>query len=322
VSAPTIGLDIGGTKIAAAVVDEAGEIIARRQVPTESSEPEAIVSAMVKVARELRAAAPAAAAVGVGAAGLVDTAAGVILGAPNLSYRDVHVRALLQDRVGLPTIVDNDANVAALAEAIHGAGRGFGDQIMVTVGTGIGGGIVIGGRLYRGAHGVGAELGHMVIDPDGPVCGCGNRGCWEAVASGNAIGRLARERVEGGAGADLLAKAGGDISAITGEMVGTAAVGGDPFARDVVASIGRLLGIGLASIVNIFDPEVIVVGGGATAGTGELLLGPAREAMTGHILGAAWRPPVRPPVGVVSAALGNDAGVVGAAALARELPAG
>ena len=314
-SAPTIGVDIGGTKIAAAVVDEAGEVVARRQVPTDSGEPASIVAAIVKVAREMKASAPASGAVGVGAAGLVDVKRGVILGAPNIAYRNVAVRDTIGDRLGLPVIVDNDANVAALAEALHGAGRGAGDQIMVTVGTGIGGGIIIGGRIYRGHYGVGAELGHIVIDPDGPVCGCGNRGCWEAVASGKALGRLARQRVEGGAGASLLASVGGDLDAITGEQVGELAVAGDPFARDCVAEIGRLLGIGLASIVNIFDPEVIVIGGGAAAGTGELLLGPAREAMTAHVLGPSWRTPVR----VVPAELGNDAGVVGAAALAREL---
>lgn len=312
---PTIGIDVGGTKIAAAVIGPEGEILARRQVPTESDEPNAIVAALVKVGREMKAAAPAASAVGVGAAGLVDTKRGLILGAPNIAYRNVPVRDTLQDRLGLPAIVDNDANVAALAEALHGAGRGAGDQIMVTVGTGIGGGIIIGGRIYRGHYGVGAELGHIVIDPDGPVCGCGNRGCWEAVASGNAIGRLARQRVEGGAGADLLAEVGGDVDRITGELVGESAVAGSAFARDVVAEIGRMLGIGLASIVNIFDPEVIVLGGGAAAGTGELLLGPARESMAAHVLGLSWRTPVR----VVPAALGNDAGVVGAAALAREL---
>jgi len=314
-SPPTIGIDIGGTKIAAAVVDSDGNVIARRQVPTESDEPTAITSATLKVAREMKAAAPASAAAGVGAAGLVDVARGVILGAPNLAYRNVPVRDTLSERLGLPVVVDNDANVAALAEALHGAGRDAGDQIMVTVGTGIGGGIIIGGRIYRGHYGVGAELGHIVIDPDGPVCGCGNRGCWEAVASGTAIGRLARQRVEGGAGADMLASVAGNLDEITGELVGESARAGSAFAQDVVASIGRLLGLGLASIVNIFDPEVIVIGGGAAAGTGELLLGPARESMMAHVLGPSWRTPVR----VVPAELGNDAGVVGAAALARDL---
>jgi glucokinase len=312
---PTIGLDVGGTKIAGGVIDGSGAIVRRSQVPTEADHPEAIVADIVSVARELSAEFPAVAAVGVGAAGLVDTAAGVILGAPNLAYRDVPVGATLEKELGLPAIVDNDANVAALAEAVYGAGRGAGDQIMVTVGTGIGGGIIIGRHIYRGHYGVGAELGHMVIDPDGPVCGCGNRGCWEAVASGNAIGRLARQRVEGGAGADVLARAGGDIKAITGELVGEAAVAGDPFARDVLREIGRLLGVGFANIVNIFDPEVIVVGGGAAAGNGELLIGPARDAMKAHILGVAWRKPVR----VVAARLGNDAGVVGAGVLARDV---
>ena len=312
---PTIGIDVGGTKIAGAVVDAAGAIVARRLVPTESQEPGSIVSAIVKVARELKASAPATAAVGVGAAGLVDVKRGVILGAPNLAYRNVPVRDTLSDRLELPAIVDNDANVAALAEAVYGAGRGAGDQIMITVGTGIGGGIIIDGGIYRGHYGVGAELGHIVIDPDGPVCGCGNRGCWEAVASGTAIGRLARQRIEGGAGADILAAVGGDLDAITGELVGESAVAGSAFARDVLAEIGRSLGIGFASIVNIFDPEVIVVGGGATAGSGDLLLGPARVAMLAHVLGPTWRTPAR----VVEAALGNDAGVVGAARLAREL---
>jgi glucokinase len=218
--------------------------------------------------------------------------------------------------VGLPAIVDNDANVAALGEALYGAGRAAADQVMVTVGTGIGSGIVIDGRIYRGHHGTGGELGHMVIDPDGPVCACGNRGCWEAMASGRAIGRLARQRVEGGAGADVLAAAGGNLDAITGELVGDAAAAGSAFARDVLAEIGRLLGIGLANIVNIFDPQIIVLGGGAVAGTGELLVAPARESMKAHIVGLSWRPAVAQ---VVPAALGNDAGIVGAAVLARRL---
>jgi glucokinase len=315
---PTIGIDVGGTKIAAGVVDSDGRILARTQVPTEADDAAAIISAIVATARELHAAHPTAAAVGVGAAALVDVKAGVILGGPNLAYRDVALGATLASELGLPAIVDNDANVAALGEAVHGGGRGAGDQVTITVGTGIGSGIVIGGHIYRGHYGVGGELGHMVIDPDGPACACGNRGCWEALASGRAIGRLARQRVSGGAGASLLAMAGGDLEAITGELVGEAAVGGDPFARDVLADVGHYLGIGLANVVNIFDPEVIVVGGGAAAGTGELLLAPARESMTAYIIGLGWREPVR----VVGAALGNDAGVVGAAVLAREVAAG
>jgi glucokinase len=314
--APTIGVDVGGTKIAAGLVGPDGAILTRTQVPTEAHDPAAIVSDIVAVARELANAAPGAAGVGVGAAALVDVERGVILGGPNLAYRDVAIADRLSREVGLPAIVDNDANVAALGEALYGAGRAAADQVMVTVGTGIGSGIVIDGRIYRGHHGTGGELGHMVIDPDGPVCACGNRGCWEAMASGRAIGRLARQRVEGGAGADVLAAAGGNLDAITGELVGDAAAAGSAFARDVLAEIGRLLGIGLANIVNIFDPQIIVLGGGAVAGTGELLVAPARESMKAHIVGLSWRPAVAQ---VVPAALGNDAGIVGAAVLARRL---
>ena len=217
---PTIGIDVGGTKIAAGLVDRRGEIVDRMQVPTIADDAQAIVKDIVAVGRELASGHAHAAAIGVGAAALVDVAAGVILGGPNLAYRDVPLGETLAKEVGLPAIVDNDANVAGLGEAAYGAGRDAGDQVMVTVGTGIGSGIIIGRRIYRGHYGVGGELGHMVIDPDGPVCSCGNRGCWEAVASGRAIGRLARERVEGGAGADLLAMAGGDVKAITGDNKG------------------------------------------------------------------------------------------------------
>jgi glucokinase len=315
----TIGVDVGGTKIAAGIVGPDGAIEKRTQVPTEAGREDAIVADIVSVARELAAASPDVTAVGVGAAALVDVEAGVILGGPNLAYRDVAITETLAREVGLPAIVDNDANVAALGEAVYGAGRDAGDQVMVTVGTGIGSGIIIDGHIYRGHFGVGGELGHMVIDPDGPVCTCGNRGCWEALASGRAIGRLARQRVEGGAGADILAAAGGDLDAITGELVGEAAEAGSPFARDVLEEIGRLLGIGLANIVDIFDPEIIVLGGGAVAGTGELLVAPAREAMKAHIIGLSWRKHVAQ---VLPAALGHDAGVVGAAVLAREVAPG
>ena len=311
--AVTIGVDVGGTKIAAGVVDAEGRILERRQVPSEADEQDAIVAAIIDVTRQCLDAVEVSAAVGVGAAGLVDFDAGMVLWAPNLVYKDLHLRSLLEQEVRLPVVVDNDANVAALAEAVHGAGQGSQHQVMVAVGTGIGSGLILDGRIYRGAHGGAGELGHVIVVPDGPLCTCGNHGCWEAVASGRAIGRLARQRIEGGAGADLLAAAGGDMDAITGELVGEAAVAGSAFARDVLQEAGRFLGIGLANIVNMFDPELIVVGGGAAAGTGELLLAPARHAMDSHIFARAWRPPVR----LVPAALGNNAGMVGAAVLAR-----
>lgn len=311
---PTIGVDVGGTKIAAGVVDRSGAILARRRIPTDAADATALVAGIAKVGRELLAAASAVTAVGVGAAGLIDVADGVVLSAPNIAWENLHLRAMLADRLRLPVIVDNDANVAAWGEALHGAGRGVADQVMVTVGTGIGGGIVTGGALFHGGRGVGGEVGHMVIAEGGPACACGNAGCFEAMASGNAIGRLARERAVEPAARDLAERAGG-ADAITGEIVGEAAVSGDAFARAVVAEAGRWLGVGLASLVNLLDPDLIVVGGGAAAGLGDLLLEPARDAMAERIVGRGWRKP--PPV--VPAALGADAGIVGAAALARDL---
>lgn len=311
----TIGIDVGGTKIAGGAVDAEGRILSRSQVPTPAGDPPATVAGIVKVARELRAAAPGAVACGIGAAGVIDHDRGVVLTAPNLAWRNLHLRAMAEDRIGIPVALDNDANVAAYGEALFGAGRGLGDQVMITVGTGIGGGIVIGGAIYRGAHGVGAEVGHMIVDARGPECPCGARGCLEAVASGSAIGRLARERLAGGEGGEeVLSRAGGDIGAVTGEVVGGAAVAGDPFAVSILAETGRWLGIGLASLTNLLDPAVFVIGGGAASGTGDLLIAPARDSMAACVIGREFR---HLP-DVVAAALGADAGVVGAAAVARE----
>jgi glucokinase len=311
----TIGIDVGGTKIAAGAVDADGTVLARRRIATEAEHPQAVVAGIAKVASELRAAAPAAVAVGVGAAGLIDVERGVVRMAPNIAWHDVHLRDLLTDRLGLPAIVDNDANVAAFGESLFGAGRGAGDQAMVTVGTGIGGGLVIGGAIYRGARGLGAELGHVILNEGGAPCACGNRGCFEAMASGNSIGRRARERAAEPEAKTVVELAGGIVEQITGEIVGEAAKKGDDFALSVFADTGKWLGVGLASLVNLLDPDVIVVGGGAAAGTGDLLLAPARVAMEERVIGHHRR--VLPPV--VPARLGYDAGLVGAAALARTL---
>lgn len=277
-----IGVDVGGTKIAAAAV-AGDQILARRQLQTDAQAPSAIVAAVTKVVLELRAAAPAAVAVGVGAAGLVDLD-GRIVAAPHIAWTDLPLRDMVADRVGLPVVVDNDANVAAWGEYVHGAGAGRGDQVLLTIGTGIGGGLVLGGRLYRGANGFGAEIGHMLVDADGPPCACGARGCFETLASGGAIG------------------------AETGEE----ALRGDAEAVARVAEAGRWLGIGCASLINIFDPDIVIVGGGAAARLGELLLAPARASLDNAVMYADVR--AIPPL--VSASLGADAGVVGAAALA------
>ena len=314
--AVTIGIDVGGTKIAAGVVDDAGKVIARRQIATAAMHPTAVVAGIVKVAQELNAAAPGTTGIGIGAAGLIDGANGVVLSAPNIAWENVPLRQMVADRIDLPVVIDNDANVAAWGEALYGAGKGYGDQIMLTVGTGIGGGIIIGGQIYRGAHGVGAELGHMIVDASGPSeCPCGNHGCLEAMASGNSIGRRARERASEPGAAAVLERAGRDGAAITGELVGEAAKAGDVWAREIVTETGRWLGVGIANVGNIFDPSAVIIAGGAAAGTGELLLGPARDAAAELIIGHAWRklPPVLP------AALGYDAGLVGAAALARAI---
>lgn len=279
-----IGVDVGGTKIAAAVVAD-GQVIARRLLETEADSAPAIVAAVTKVILELRGAAPAAVAVGIGAAGLVDLD-GRIVAAPHLAWEDLPLRAMVADRVGLPVVVENDANVAAWGEFRFGAGKAQGDQVLLTIGTGIGGGIILGGALHRGVNGFGAEIGHMLLDPNGPACSCGNRGCFETLASGSAIG------IE----------------------TGDAAVGGDPDAVARVAAVGRWLGIGCASLIHLLDPDIIIIAGGAGSRLGELLLGPARIAVQERIM----FPKVRPIPPLVVAALGPDAGVIGAAALAVE----
>jgi glucokinase len=306
-----VGVDVGGTKVAAMRVRADGEILARTRVQTPSMEPEAAVEALIGAAREVMA--DGVRAVGVGAAGMVDFAAGVLRYAPNIAWREVAIRDRLAGELGVPCLLDNDANAAAWAEYRFGAGREAREMLLVTVGTGIGGGIVTGGRLLRGAHGFAAEIGHIIVEPGGPVCGCGNLGCWEQVASGRAIQRMGRQAAADHPDSVLASLAKGNPSAVTGPMVTEAAKRGDDLARRVVAQVGRRLGEGIAGLVNVLDPEIVVVGGGAVK-AGDLLLEPAREAYAE----AVQAPEHRPPVPLVPAALGNDAGAVGAAALALE----
>jgi glucokinase len=252
-------------------------------------------------------------AVGVGAAGMVDANTGVLRFAPNLAWRELPIAQRIGDALGLPCQVDNDANVAAWGEWRFGAGRGYRHMLLVTVGTGIGGGIVAGRRLFRGAHGFAAEIGHIIVEPNGPLCGCGNRGCWEQVASGTAIGRLGREAVAEHPHSLVAKLAGERPEAVTGQLVTEAAQQGDEVAVGILAQVGARLGEGIAGLVNVLDPQVVVVGGGAIE-AGDLLLDPAREAYSG----AVEAPGHRPRVPIVPAELGNDAGAVGAAALALE----
>jgi glucokinase len=305
-----IGIDVGGTKINAFRVARDGEVLDRKSVPTPADDEEATLAAMIDVAEALRT--DEVLAVGVGAAGLVDASDGTLRFAPNLAWRDLPIAARMREALGLPCQVDNDANLAAYAEYRFGAGRGYRHMLLVAVGTGIGGGIVSDGRLFRGAHGFAAEIGHVIVEPGGALCGCGNRGCWEQVASGSAIGRLGREAAREHEHS-ILRRLVGDPGEVTGAHVTEAARRGDEPSISVLAEVGRRLGEGIAGLVNVLDPQLVVVGGGAIA-AGELLLEPARVAFRDAVEGLEHRPRVP----IVAAQLGNDAGAVGAAALALE----
>jgi glucokinase len=311
-----IGLDVGGTKILAARVGADGSILATERAPSPASDPNRILETMVEVARAVRT--DEVEAIGIGAAGLVESATGVITFAPNLAWRDVGLVEYVGGALGLPAIADNDATAAAWGEYRFGAGRGSRHLLLVTVGTGIGGGIVFDGQIYRGAHGFAAEIGHIIVEPGGPLCGCGNHGCWEQVASGHAIERAGREAAERYPHSGIARLAEGVPERVTGSLVTRAALDGDDTARAILAKVGRRLGEGIAGLVNVLDPQVVVVGGGAIA-AGDLLLEPARRSFAATVEG----PDARPAVPIVPAELGNDAGVVGAAALAlEEIPSG
>lgn len=310
----TIGVDIGGTKVAGGVVDAEGRIVARVRRDTPADDVGRTRDVVVEVIAEL-AAEHRVEAVGIGAAGWIDAHRSRVLFAPNLAWRDEPLRDYISAAVGLPVIVENDANVAAWAEFRYGAARDADDSmIMFTVGTGIGGGVVLGGELVRGAHGIAAELGHMLAVPDGHLCGCGRRGCIEQYASGQALVRFARSgaRQEPEQAVQLLELAGGDAEQITGPMVTAAARAGDPISQRAFAQIGHWLGIGLANLVQILDPQVLVIGGGVVE-AGDLLPEPARRSYREALAqrAALSVAEVRP------AELGNAAGVVGAADLAR-----
>ena len=309
----TIGVDVGGTKVAAGLVDEAGTIVRRTRRPTPSSTPADVEDVIAACVAEL-CEGESVEAVGIGAAGFVTADRSTVLVAPNLSWRDEPLRDAVSARVGLPVVVENDANAAAWAEHRFGAGRGEQHLVLVTVGTGIGGGIVLDGQLYRGRHGVGAEFGHVQVVAGGRRCGCGQRGCWEQYCSGRALLHEAREiaDVRRGYGARLLELGGGRPEGIEAVEVTAAAQEGDPAALECFEVIGGALGQGLADLAAVLDPGAFVIGGGV-ADAGELLLGPARRVFAERLSGGASRPHAE----IRLAALGNDAGMVGAADLAR-----
>jgi glucokinase len=307
------GIDVGGTKISGGVVDEHGAVLEELRVVSPATDVEAIEDAITSLVTQLRERHDIA-AVGVGAAGYVDKARAVVMFAPNIAWRDVNLKAELEERIHLPVVVENDANAAAWGEFTYGAGHDVDDLLLVTVGTGVGGGVVLDGELYRGAFGVGAEIGHMRVVPDGILCGCGNRGCLEQYGSGSALVREVRAAARGGSllAAGLLDRAGGDADQITGPLVTDAARDGDAFAVEQLAVLGRWLGEGIASLTAVLDPAVVVLGGGVSE-AGDLLLAPVRAAFASQLTGRGHRP----VLDIRRARLGNRAGLIGAADLAR-----
>ena len=292
-----IGVDVGGTKTLSAVLTREGAIEARVERHTIVSSQEALLAELDSAVDELRAEHSDVAAIGFGIPSRIDQRTGRAIASVNIPLADLDFRDRMHERHGLPVAIDNDGNAAAIAEWKAGAARGAGYVVMLTLGTGVGGGLILDGQPYRGAHGGGAELGHIVVDFDGPPCACGGRGHLEAVASGKAASVVARELYGSEADAHELVRR---------------AQAGESKAVEAMAKIGRYLGAGLATFVNIFEPELIVIGGGFGEAS-ELLLGPARE-----VLARDGLVPGRETVKIVEAQLGADAGVIGAGMIAFE----
>jgi glucokinase len=311
-----IGVDLGGTKIEAARVDSAGRLLQRLRRPTPVKDgPAAVKAAIVECVRELRQGdASAPAGVGVGVAGQIDPADGAVLFAPNLHWHNEPFQADLSTALGLPVVVGNDVRVITWGEWLYGAGRGCNDLICLFVGTGIGGGVVSGGRMLTGCSNTAGELGHVTVDLRGPDCHCGNRGCLEALAGGWGIARRAQEAVaaDPAAGAALLNRAGGQADTVTAKAVAEAAHAGDALARRLVDEVAEALIAGVVGLVNAFNPCRFILGGGVIEGYPELVQrvdqGVRKRAL----------PAATAPLQVVPALLHNDAGVVGAAALALQ----
>jgi glucokinase len=305
----TIGVDLGGTKMAVGVVDSEQHVHYQGSEPSTGLSENKLVEELADELLEARSARPDVLAAGLGIPATIDRDRGVAIHAVNLDITDVPIRDEMQKRLGLPVYLDNDANAAALAEFLYGAGRGSTDMIMLTLGTGIGGGLILNGEVYRGSTGAAAELGHIVIVEDGLPCqgNCPNHGCVETYASGTALareGKAAAEREPDSALGEALAK-----GPIVGRTVTDLALSGDGLATQIVAEAGRHLGVALTSLANIFDPDVFVIGGGVSV-VGDLLLDPAREQLRSRALPPQNERPVK------LAELGPDAGLIGAAAMA------
>ncbi len=308
----TVGVDLGGTKVLVGVIGEDRKVLYEDQERSAGQSQDELMETLEREVREALEARPNVAAVGLGIPCTIDREKGLAITAVNLPIENLPIRDLMRERLGIPVFVDNDANVAALAEHRFGAAKGTSDAVMLTIGTGIGGGVIIDGELYRGSTGAASEPGHMVIDFDGPPCqgNCPNHGCLETFASGTALAREGRAAAEGNPESALgrvLAEGG----VIDGKAVTDAANDRDPVAVAVVEEAGRRLGAGLSGLANIFEPEVIVIGGGVAKVIGDLMVAPAREELRARALRPMNETPVR------MAELGPEAGMVGAAEMAR-----
>jgi glucokinase len=307
-----IGVDVGGTKIAAGIVDAEGRIGERLRRDSPAGDATGMVNAIAELVTELASRHDVMAA-GIGAAGWVAADRRTMLFAPNIAWRDLPLADEVQDKTGVPIVVENDANAAAWGEFRFGAAEDSDDLVMIAVGTGVGGGIVLDGELVRGSFGIAAEVGHFRVVPGGRLCGCGQHGCWEQYASGRALVTDAKRRAASEPAAErLLRRSGGNVEDIRGPLITELALAGDPFCVDVLAELGRWLGEGIASLTAVLDPAVVVIGGGVSA-AGDLLLEPTRRAFVATV-------PVydgRPALELRLATLGNDAGLIGAADLAR-----
>jgi glucokinase len=324
-SAPTftIGVDVGGTKVASGLVDDAGQVIARERREVTRHDPESVADAIAEMVQALTDVAAAGGGtidgLGVGLPGFVSADRHMAFLVPNLGWRDVPFKSLLEDRVHLPVLIDNDANVATWAEYRFGAGRGFHHIVMITVGTGIGGGLVVNDHLVRGGAGMAAEVGHLNLIPDGRPCGCGRNGCWEQYGSGSALVRYARDHASSrrDAARIMLALGDGTPEGIAGHHVTSAAAQGDPVAIAAFTELGERLGQGLVDLVAILDPQAIIVGGGVSEAGGLLL-----DPLTASLRSGLMVPSQREGLIVRLADLRNDAGIIGAADIVRVEPIG
>jgi glucokinase len=313
-----LGIDIGGSKILTAVVDSKGEMLSSDERITHAIKgSEAVIQSILESAHcaleQAKVAVSELTAIGIGAPGISNPETGILFTSPNLpGWHNIPLKDIMQERLGKKTFLTNDANAAALGEFYFGAARGTRNFIYITLSTGIGGGIIIDGKIYTGAIGAAGEVGHMTIDDNGPICNCGNKGCWEALASGTALTREAKLRIKEGVRTSILEYAEGDVEKVTAQVIHSAAEQGDNLAKELIARTGYYVGVGLANLINIFNPELIIIGGGLS-NIGDMLLQPALKTAGERAYKEAFQ-----AVRFASAELGRNSGVIGATAFALQ----